>query len=61
MTEDLKETIRRIPEEAFRETEEPLANLSYLERLRWLEQTAYFIWKFKGTAQSRRDTPDRTE
>jgi hypothetical protein len=56
MSEDLAEVIRAIPEEAFREPRNPLENLTHLERLRWLEQTAYFIWKHKD-ASSRGSAP----
>lgn len=51
MSEDFKEILREIPEEAFQELRNPLEALSYLERIRWLQQTAYFIWKHKGAAR----------
>ena len=38
---------------AFREPENQLVALSPLQRLRWLQQTAYFIWKHKGAANRR--------
>lgn len=52
MAKDVAEDIRAIPEEAFRERPDPLRRLTYLERLRWLQQTAYFIWKYKGAARN---------
>lgn len=61
MVEDLAKTIRALPEEAFREPPEPLLGMSYLERLRWLQQTAYFIWKYKGAARPNHSPAARTE
>jgi hypothetical protein len=58
LTGDLADIIRATPEEAFREPRNPLENMSALERLRWLQQTAYFIWKHKGVVRTRRkETP----
>lgn len=51
MSEDLARIIRELPDEAFREPSNRLESLTYYERLRWLQQTAYFIWKHKGAAQ----------
>ena len=50
LSRDLAGIIRAIPEEAFREPQNPLESMTYLERLRWLQQTAYFIWRHKGAA-----------
>ena len=61
MAEDLARTIRALPEEAFQEPPAPLLGVSYLERLRWLQQTAYFIWKYKGAARTTPSPPARTE
>lgn len=62
MSDDLAALIRSIPEEAFREPHNQLEGLTALERLRWLQQTAWFIWRHQGAAH--RDgaatTPDRT-
>ena len=52
MIEDPEKMIRVLPEDAFREPTNPLSRLSPLERLRWLQQTAYFIWRFKGSCGS---------
>ena len=59
MNEALQAAIRRIPAKAFRESRDQLSGLSYAERLRWLQQTAYFVWKYKGvaTVQLREKTP----
>ena len=54
MPEDLAGIIRALPQEAFREPSNRLATLTYQERLSWLQQTAYFVWKHKGAA-GRRD------
>jgi hypothetical protein len=51
VAEDLASVVRALPEEAFREPPDRLLCLSPLERLRWLQQTAYFIWKYKGAAR----------
>jgi len=51
MPDDLAGIIRAIPEEAFRETPNRLEGLTSLERLRWLQQTACFIWRYKGAAR----------
>jgi hypothetical protein len=59
MTEELREAIRRLPEDAFKEPKASFANLDYLERLRWLQQTAYFVWKFKGAARPSSDEDER--
>jgi len=53
MTEDLAEVIRAIPEEAFREPPSRFSELSPLERLRWLQHTAYFVFKHKGAARAK--------
>jgi hypothetical protein len=50
MPDDLVALIRSIPEQAFREPENTLDGLTCLERLRWLQQTAWFIWRHKGAA-----------
>ena len=50
MNDELREIIRRIPAEAFRSPRNQLAALSYVERLRWLQQAALFVWKYKGVA-----------
>jgi hypothetical protein len=54
MPEDLAEIIRALPAEAFREPPDRLAGMTHLERLRWLQQTACFVWKHKGAAQAER-------
>ncbi|MDD5306193.1 MAG: hypothetical protein PHU25_02620 [Deltaproteobacteria bacterium] len=61
MSDNLADIIRAIPEEAFREPRNPLESLTSLERLRWLQQTAYFIWRHKGAAyhDTASSVPDR--
>jgi hypothetical protein len=54
MTDDLAGVIRSLPREAFREPSNRLAGLSYRERLLWLQQTAWFIWKHGGAAREDR-------
>jgi hypothetical protein len=51
MDDELREAIRKLPDDAFREPENRFTSISPLERLRWLQQTAFFVWKFKGAAQ----------
>ncbi len=55
MDERLREVIGGIPDDAFREHGGAFALLSPFERLRWLQQTALFVWKYKGAARR----PDR--
>ena len=55
MDSDLEQLIRSIPREAFQDPHSGFAELSPIERLRWLQQTAWFVWKYKGAA--RRDDP----
>ena len=55
MADDLAAVIRAVPEEAFRAPRNPLEGMSSLERLRWLQQTAYFIWKHKGAARGKEE------
>ena len=58
MSEELRDLIRSLPDEAFREPEGRFASLSPLQRLRWLQQTAYFVWRYKGAARCwARETP----
>jgi len=49
--EELLGVIRGMSEEAFREPDDGFASLSPLERLRWLQQTAHFVWRFGGAAR----------
>jgi len=51
MAEDLVACVRAVPEEAFREPLNPLEGMSHLERLRWLQETARFVWKHRGAAR----------
>jgi hypothetical protein len=51
MAEDLVACVRAVPEEAFREPPHPLEGLTHLERLRWLQETARFVWKHRGAAR----------
>lgn len=51
MTDSWVERIRAVPAEKFEQPQSSLAELSPLQRLRWLEQTAYFVWKHKGAAR----------
>jgi hypothetical protein len=67
MTESWVERIREVPAEEFRRQRASFADLTPGQRLRWLEQTAYFVWKHKGAARrpngerrSRCDDRDRT-
>jgi hypothetical protein len=53
MPEDLARIIRDLPPDAFQEPSNRLEALTYLQRLHWLQQTAYFIWKYKGVARRR--------
>ncbi len=53
MAEDLAGLIRSLPSEAFRDPPDRLLGLTFLERLRWLQETAYFVWKHKGAARAR--------
>lgn len=50
MNDELREKIRQIPAEEFKEPRNQLSGLSYAERLRWLQQTALFVWRYKGVA-----------
>ena len=52
MSEGIAGIIRALPQEAFREPSNRLAGLTCLEKIRWLQQTAYFIWKHKGAARA---------
>ena len=54
MTEDLVRMIRSLPREAFRVPSNRLAGLSYRDRLLWLQQTAWFVWKHGGAARENR-------
>jgi hypothetical protein len=54
MADSLAEIIRAIPAEAFREPQNPLESMTYLERLRWLQQTAYFVWKHRDAIRRER-------
>jgi len=58
MAEDLVDIVRAVPEESFREPPYPLDDLSHLERLRWLQETARFVWKHRGTARRDAATSD---
>jgi hypothetical protein len=51
MGDDLATIIRAMPDDAFREPDDPLKDLSQLDRLRWLQQTAHFIWRNKGATR----------
>ncbi|MFH2006088.1 MAG: hypothetical protein ABI333_05830 [bacterium] len=51
MDRNLGQLIRSIPSAAFREPEDGFTKLSPLERLRWLQQTALFVWKQGGAAR----------
>lgn len=51
MGDDLHDVVRGLPDEAFSERDSGFASLSPLERLRWLQQTAHFVWRFKGAAR----------
>ena len=53
MTDDAQRKIRALPDSAFRDTPNRLLTLSYLERLRWLQQTAYFVYRYRGAARRR--------
>lgn len=53
MTDDTQSRIRALPDSAFRDTPNRLLSLSYLERLRWLQQTAYFVYRYRGAARRR--------
>jgi len=53
MTDDTETRIRQLPASAFRDTPKRLLALSHLERLRWLQQTAYFVYKYRGAARRR--------
>jgi len=59
MTEELVSAVRAVPEEAFREPPHPLDDLSHLERLRWLQETARFVWKHRGAARREAAPTDR--
>ena len=50
MAEDLVASVRAVPAEAFREPPRAFEELSPLERLRWLQETARFVWKHRGAA-----------
>lgn len=50
MNEDIRGNIESLPREEFREHREGLRNLSPTERLRWLQQTALFVWRYRGVA-----------
>lgn len=50
MNDQLKELIEAIPSEAFRDDPDGFLSLTPVERLRWLQHTAWFIWKHKGAA-----------
>jgi hypothetical protein len=59
MSDDLRDVILALPEEAFCEPEGRFASLTHLQRLRWLQQTAYFVWKYRGAARRwARETPE---
>ena len=51
MAEDLVSSVRAVPAEAFREPPSPFEKMSPLERLRWLQETARFVWKHRGAAR----------
>ena len=51
MNEELRKLIDSLPPDAFQEDRNRFSRLSPIERLRWLQQTAWFIWKHKGAAR----------
>lgn len=53
----IHEMIRALPKEAFQEPSDAFLRLTPLERLRWLQETALFIWKYKGIAQTQTREP----
>jgi hypothetical protein len=57
MAEDLVASVRAVPAEAFREPERAFEELSPLARLRWLQETARFVWTHRGAAR-REITPE---
>jgi hypothetical protein len=55
MNEELVQLIESVPSDAFKDHRVRFADLSPLERLRWLQQTAWFIWRHKGAAECRKE------
>ena len=53
MDKQLEQLIQSIPDEAFQEPRSNFSRLSPFERLQWLQQTAWFVWKYKGAARRR--------
>lgn len=53
MTDDTARTIRQLPQEAFREPSNRLLTMTYHQRLIWLQQTAYFVYRYRGAARRR--------
>lgn len=56
MDRELERAIRSTPAEMFREPAGEFAKLSPAERLRWLQHTAWFVWKHKRVARERDTT-----
>jgi hypothetical protein len=54
MGDGFADLVRAIPAESFREPASGLAHLTGLERLRWLQQTARFVWMHRGAARGDR-------
>lgn len=52
MARRLEDIVRSLPAERFAEPRNDFARLSPIERLRWLQQTAWFVWKHKGAARN---------
>ena len=59
MPEDVAGIIRDLPDGAFREPSNRLRAMTYQERLAWLQQTAYFVWRYRGAARRRDSKPGR--
>ena len=51
MNSKLEQLIHSIPADEFQDSGDNFTELSPIERIRWIQQTAWFIWKYKGAAQ----------
>jgi len=57
MNSELERLIRSIPPEEFQNPGDDFAGLSPLDRIRWIQQTAWFVWKFGGAARKGEGPP----
>ena len=57
MTEDRDplDIVNNLPPEMFQEDPDAFLKLTPLQRLRWLDEVASFIYKYKGIAQTQKE------